>query len=193
MYLICHYVKYVVNLTLHSCYPCAYLNGLEELNILIDLLIQVLNSGAFSISHPTSQDLLGANFATGPVLKEHLSARSYSQTGFPGIPQGHTYTPSALQQAYPGGNMFHESYTGTKYDVPQYRNANMSSLLSSGSYTAYQNLGNSAHIPNSFMHNQSVGPADSKVGYNDLLRARYRNGGDNLNQLQQVVVIISIF
>ena len=73
----------------------------------IGLLIQVLNSGAFSVSHPSSQALLGANLATGPVLKEHLPAYSYSQTGYSAIPQGHIYTPSALQQTYLDGNVFH--------------------------------------------------------------------------------------
>ncbi|XVF60745.1 hypothetical protein PTKIN_Ptkin08bG0072900 [Pterospermum kingtungense] len=146
---------------------------------------EVLNSGAFSVSHPSSQALLGANSATGPVLREHLSALSYSQTGYPAIPQGHAYVPSALQQAYPDGNVFLESYTGIKYNVPPYRNANMSSLLSSGSCTAYQSSGNSAGFPGSFLHDQSAGPVCSKVGYDDFLRARYGNGGDDLNQLQQ--------
>ena len=50
---------------------------------------EVLNSGAFPVSHPSSLALHGANLATGPVLNEHLLAHSYSQTGYPTIPQGH--------------------------------------------------------------------------------------------------------
>ncbi|XVF14488.1 hypothetical protein REPUB_Repub09cG0064400 [Reevesia pubescens] len=149
-------------------------------------MYEVLNSGAFSVSHPSAEALLGANLATGPVLKEHLPAHSYSQTGYPAIPQGRTYTPSALQQAYPDGNLFHESHAGMKYNVPHYRSASMSNLPLSGSYTSgYQSLGNSADIPASFLHNLSAGPTGRKVDYDDFLRSQYRNGGANLNLLQQ--------
>ncbi|XWS30110.1 hypothetical protein CRYUN_Cryun24cG0089900 [Craigia yunnanensis] len=147
---------------------------------------EVLNSGAFSVSQPSSQALLGANLATGPVLKEYLLAHSYSQNGYPAVPQGHTYTPSALKQAYPYGNVFHESCTGIKYNVPHYRSSSMSSLPSLVSYTGYQSLGNSADIPGSFLHNLSAGPANNKVGYDDFLCTQYRNGAAaNLNRLQQ--------
>ncbi|XWS33006.1 hypothetical protein CRYUN_Cryun22dG0040100 [Craigia yunnanensis] len=147
---------------------------------------EVLNSGAFPVSHPSSQALHGANLATGPVPKEHLSAHSYSQTGHPAIPQGHTYTASALQQAYPDGNMFHKSHAGMKYHLPHYRSASMSSFPLSGSYTSgYQSLGNSADILGSFLRNLSAGPAGGKVGYDDILRSQYRDGGTNFNLLQQ--------
>ncbi|XVF16805.1 hypothetical protein REPUB_Repub10bG0063800 [Reevesia pubescens] len=145
---------------------------------------EVLNSGAFSVSHPSSQALVAANLATGPVLEEHLSAHAYSHRGYPAIPQGHTYISSTLQQAYPDG--FHESHTGMKYNVPHYRSASMSGLPLSDSYTSgYQSLGNSATIPGSFLHNLSGGPAGSKVGYDDFLHSQYRNRGADLNLLQQ--------
>lgn len=166
---------------------------LRNLIILTGLLIQVLNSGALSVSHPSLLAQHGANLATGPVLKEHLSAHSYSQTGYPAIPQSHTYSPYALQHAYPNGNVFHESFSGMKYNLPQYRSNSMSSLPLSGSYTSgYESLGNSTDIPGSFLHNLSAGPAGSKVGYDDFLRSQYRDGGANFNLLQQVITI-SIF
>ncbi|XVE86241.1 hypothetical protein DITRI_Ditri18aG0019800 [Diplodiscus trichospermus] len=146
---------------------------------------EVLNSGAFSVSHPSSQALLGANLPTKPVLEDHLSAHAYSQNGYPAISQGHTHTPSTLQQAYPDGNVFRESRTGIKYNAPCYRSASMSSLPFSGSYAGYQNLGNSTDIPGSFLHNLSAGPEGRKGDYDDILQSQYRNGFANLDRLQQ--------
>ncbi|XP_022750768.1 uncharacterized protein LOC111299682 [Durio zibethinus] len=118
-------------------------------------------------------------------LKEHFSAHSYSQTGYLAIPQGHTYAPFAVQQAYLNGNMFHESHGGMKSNLPHYRRAGMSSFPLSGFYSSdYQSLGNSADIPGSFLHNLSAGPAGSKAGYADFLRSQYRDEGANFIQLQ---------
>ncbi|OMP05925.1 hypothetical protein COLO4_08450 [Corchorus olitorius] len=156
---------------------------------------EVLNSGAFSASLPTSQALNGTNLTTGP-LKDNFSAHSYSQTGYSAIPQGHTYPPSVFQQAYPDGNVYekpaypdgnvYESLAGMKYNLPQYRSASMTSLPLPGSYASgYDSLGNPTDIPGNFQHNLSTGTAGNKVGYDDLLRSQYRDGGANFALLQQ--------
>ncbi|KAK6259373.1 hypothetical protein SCA6_013847 [Theobroma cacao] len=173
---------YLASQSISSRY-CASTSSMKNPTISMS---EVLNSGALSVSHPSLLAQHGANLATGPVLKEHLSAHSYSQTGYPAIPQSHTYSPYALQHAYPNGNVFHESFSGMKYNLPQYRSNSMSSLPLSGSYTSgYESLGNSTDIPGSFLHNLSAGPAGSKVGYDDFLRSQYRDGGANFNLLQQ--------
>ncbi|KAL1104078.1 hypothetical protein V6Z11_D04G043200 [Gossypium hirsutum] len=113
-----------------------------------------------SMSQPSSLALEGANPATGPVLKEHLYAYSYPQTGYRAVPQGHTYTPSALQQEFPNGNVFHESHMET-------------------------NLENSSGSPGSFLHDLLADSAGSKVAYDDFLCSQYSKGGANFNLLQQ--------
>ncbi|KAA3464447.1 kinase-related family protein [Gossypium australe] len=136
---------------------------------------------------PSSLALEGANPATGPVLKEHLYAYSYPQTGYRAVPQGHTYTPSALQQEFPNGNVFHESHMETKYDLQRYSSASMSSSLPwSSSYTSgYRSLENSSGSPGSFLHDLLADLAGSKVAYDDFLCSQYSNGGANFNLLQQ--------
>ncbi|MBA0600906.1 uncharacterized protein LOC105780279 isoform X2 [Gossypium raimondii] len=140
-----------------------------------------------SMSQPSSLALEGANPATGPVLKEHLYAYSYPQTGYRAVPQGHTYTPSALQQEFPNGNVFHESHMETKYDLQRYSSASMSSSLPwSSSYTSgYRSLENSSGSPGSFLHDLLADSAGSKVAYDDFLCSQYSNGGANFNLLQQ--------
>ncbi|KAG4150983.1 hypothetical protein ERO13_D04G036000v2 [Gossypium hirsutum] len=140
-----------------------------------------------SMSQPSSLALEGANPATGPVLKEHLYAYSYPQTGYRAVPQGHTYTPSALQQEFPNGNVFHESHMETKYDLQCYSSASMSSSLPwSSSYTSgYHSLENSSGSPGSFLHDLLADSAGSKVAYDDFLCSQYSKGGANFNLLQQ--------
>lgn len=157
-------------------------------------MIQLLNSDPFSVYQPSSLALEGANPATGLVLKEHLYAYSYPQTGYQAVPQGHTYTPSALQQEFPNGNVFHESHMVMKYDPQCYSSASMSSSLPwSSSYTSgYRSLENSSGSPGSFLHDLLADSAGSKVVYDEFLRSRYSNGGANFSLLQQVLTI-SIF
>ncbi|XVF58520.1 hypothetical protein PTKIN_Ptkin07bG0072600 [Pterospermum kingtungense] len=146
---------------------------------------EILESGAFSVSHPSSQAWHGANLATGSALKEHLLSHSYSQNGYPTIPQGHGYMPSALQQGFVDSNLSH-GFHGGMYNLPHYKRASMSSFpLSSPSTSGYQSLGNSADIPEGLLHNLSSGPASSKVGYDDILRTQYWDGGANFNLLQR--------
>ncbi|GMI67750.1 hypothetical protein HRI_000444200 [Hibiscus trionum] len=141
-----------------------------------------------SMSQPSSQVLHGANPATGPVLKEHLYA-SYPQNGYPAAPQGHTYTPSALRQAFPDGNVFREPRTDMKYDHRQhYGSASMSSssLPWLNSYASgYQSLENPSNSPGTSLHNLLAGSAGSKLAYDSFLRSQYSNGGANFNLPQQ--------
>ncbi|KAK8716439.1 hypothetical protein V6N13_043748 [Hibiscus sabdariffa] len=145
---------------------------------------------ASSIKNPIvsmSQVLHGANPATGPVPKEHLYAYSYPQNGFPAAPQGHTYTASALQQAFPDGNVFREPHTDMKYDRQHYGSASMNSSLSWwNSYTSgYQSLENPSNSPRSSLHNLLAGSAGSKLAYENFLHSQYSNGGANFNLPQQ--------
>ncbi|XP_039028889.1 uncharacterized protein LOC120162894 isoform X2 [Hibiscus syriacus] len=136
-----------------------------------------------SMSQPSSQVLHSANPATGPVHKEHLYAHAYAQSGYPAAPQGHTYTPSALRQAFPDGNVFRESHTDRKYDLQHYGSASMSSSLpwSSSYANVYRSLENPSNSPRSSLHNLLAGSAGSKLAYDDFLRSQYSNGGANFN------------
>ncbi|KAK8652588.1 hypothetical protein V6N13_126616 [Hibiscus sabdariffa] len=136
-----------------------------------------------SMSQPSSQVLHSANPATGPVLKEHLYVHPYAQSGYTAALQGHTYTPSALQQAFPDGNVFRESHTDMKYYLQHYGSASMSSSLpwSSSYASGYRTSENPSNSPGSYLHNLLAGPAGSKLAYDDFLRCQYSNGGANFN------------
>ncbi|KAE8655792.1 Magnesium transporter CorA family protein [Hibiscus syriacus] len=88
--------------------------------------------------------------------QEHLYAYAYAQSDYPTAPQCHTYTPSALRQAFPvpDGNVFCESHTDRKYDLRHCGSASMSSSLPWSS---------------------------SKLAYDDFLRSQYGNSGANFN------------
>ncbi|GMI86785.1 hypothetical protein HRI_002347700 [Hibiscus trionum] len=136
-----------------------------------------------SMSQPSSQVLHSANLATGPVLKEHLYAHPYAQSGYPAAPQGHTYTASALRQAFPDGKVFRESHTDMKYDLLHYGSSSMSSSLpwSSSYASGYRSSENPSSSPGSYLHNLLAGSAGRKLAYDDFLHSQYSNGGANFN------------
>ncbi|KAK8640157.1 hypothetical protein V6N13_007916 [Hibiscus sabdariffa] len=123
-----------------------------------------------SMSQLSSHVLHSAILVIGPVLKEHLYAHLYAQSGYSTAPPGHKCIQYALQQAFQHDNVFCESYTNMKYNLQHYENSSMSTSLPWSSTYAYgyQSPKNPSNSLKGYMHNLLIDSAGNKFAYDDF-------------------------
>lgn len=169
--------------------------GRLELNYHWNIILQLLNSGTFSLPQISPHDLPGSNLTGRDALSHLQPLHSYAQSrlpsgkltnmiGYPSMPQRQTYVPSALQHAYPEASVFHDSLAGMNYNHPQYRSSGTIGGL------PLSNSGLSAY--GSFVGSSTL-PMGAAVGYNGPPQSHYMDGNSLPRQQVEAMNVCSPF
>ncbi|GLT26317.1 hypothetical protein SLA2020_013960 [Shorea laevis] len=151
--------------------PSRYGSALSPTNPSIISMYEGLNSGAFPRTQSSSQSLPGDNLAIRP---EH----SYSQIGYV-VPESYGLL-STFPQSHLDSGALYRPPPGLNYNLHHRSGGTpMSSLPLSGSnLSGYGNFENSNNNPLSFVRNLSMASTGSKVGYDELLPAQFKEGNN---------------